>query len=49
MTKNGLLKEITTHSQTINDNSRRIENVTLNISNGMTPEQLTEWEQVAYG
>ncbi len=49
MTKNGLLKEITTHSQTINDNSRRIETVTLNISNGMTPEQLTEWEQVAYG
>ncbi|TNH44436.1 phage tail tape measure protein [Photorhabdus luminescens] len=47
--KNGLLKEVTTHSQTINDNSRRIENVTLNIANGMTPEQLTEWEHVAYG
>ncbi|MCC8375354.1 phage tail tape measure protein [Photorhabdus sp. HUG-39] len=47
--KHGMIKGITTHSQTINDNSRRIENVTLNISNGMTPEQLTEWEQVAHG
>uniref|UniRef100_UPI0036D77545 phage tail tape measure protein n=1 Tax=Photorhabdus sp. RM322S TaxID=3342825 RepID=UPI0036D77545 len=47
--KNGLIKGITTHSQILNDNSRRIENVTLNIANGMTPEQLTEWEHVAYG
>ncbi|WP_036773625.1 phage tail tape measure protein [Photorhabdus australis] len=47
--KHGLMKEVTTNSQTINDNSRRIENVTLNISNGITPEQLTEWEHVAHG
>ncbi len=47
--KQGLIKEVTTSSQTVNDNSRRIENVTLNVSGGMTPEQLTEWEHVAYG
>ncbi|AOM42238.1 phage tail tape measure protein [Xenorhabdus hominickii] len=47
--KQGLMKEATTHSQTLMDNSRRFENVTFNVANGMTPEQLTEWEQVAHG
>ncbi|MDC9595771.1 phage tail tape measure protein [Xenorhabdus anantnagensis] len=47
--RQGLMKDVTTNSQTVNDNSRRIESVTLNISNGITPEQLTEWEHVAYG
>ncbi|OTA17563.1 phage tail tape measure protein [Xenorhabdus vietnamensis] len=47
--KNGLINEVAGNSQTINDNSRRIESVTLNISNGITPDQLTEWEHVAYG
>ncbi|MCP9267844.1 phage tail tape measure protein [Xenorhabdus sp. XENO-1] len=47
--KQGLMKEVTTNSQTLTDNSRRFENVTFNVANGMTPEQLTEWEHVAYG
>ncbi|WP_340618512.1 phage tail tape measure protein [Xenorhabdus entomophaga] len=47
--KQGLMKEVTTNSQTITDNSRRIENVTLNVKGNVTPAQLTEWEQVAYG
>ncbi|OTA20172.1 phage tail tape measure protein [Xenorhabdus beddingii] len=47
--KNGLINEVAGNSQTINDNSRRIESVTLNISNAITPDQLTEWEHVAYG
>ncbi|PHM27481.1 phage tail tape measure protein [Xenorhabdus budapestensis] len=47
--RNGLMSEVANNSQTINDNSRRIESVTFNVSNGMTPDQFTEWEQVAYG
>ncbi|MBE8588463.1 phage tail tape measure protein [Xenorhabdus griffiniae] len=47
--KQGLMKAVTTNSQTITDNSRRIENVTLNVKGNVTPAQLTEWEQVAYG
>ncbi|WP_237387258.1 phage tail tape measure protein [Xenorhabdus sp. Sc-CR9] len=47
--RQGLIKEVTTNSQTLTDNSRRFENVTFNVSNGMSPDQLTEWEQVAYG
>ncbi|PHM48555.1 phage tail tape measure protein [Xenorhabdus miraniensis] len=47
--RNGLINEVAGNSQTINDNSRRIESVTFNIANGMTPDQLTEWEQVTYG
>ncbi|OTA14726.1 phage tail tape measure protein [Xenorhabdus vietnamensis] len=47
--KQGLMKAVTTNSQTITDNSRRIENVTLNVTGNVTPGQLTEWEQVAYG
>ncbi|PHM68263.1 phage tail tape measure protein [Xenorhabdus sp. KJ12.1] len=47
--KQGLIKDVTTNSQTITDNSRRIENVTLNVTGNVTPGQLTEWEQVAYG
>ncbi|PHM39805.1 phage tail tape measure protein [Xenorhabdus mauleonii] len=47
--RNGLINEVASNSQTVNDNSRRIESVTLNISNSMTPDQLMEWEHVAYG
>ncbi|REF26032.1 TP901 family phage tail tape measure protein [Xenorhabdus cabanillasii] len=47
--RNGMMSEVANNSQTINDNSRRIESVTFNVSNGMTPDQFTEWEQVAYG
>ncbi|WP_047679900.1 MULTISPECIES: phage tail tape measure protein [Xenorhabdus] len=47
--RQGLMKSVTSNSQTINDNSRRIESVTFNVSNGMTPDQFTEWEHVAYG
>ncbi|MEX0445955.1 phage tail tape measure protein [Xenorhabdus sp. SGI246] len=47
--RQGLMKSVTSNSQTINDNSRRIESVTFNVSNSMTPDQFTEWEQVAYG
>ncbi|MDC9589177.1 phage tail tape measure protein [Xenorhabdus sp. XENO-10] len=47
--RQGLMKDVTTNSQTLTDNSRRIESVTLNISNGITPDQLMEWEHVAYG
>ncbi|MBD2809529.1 phage tail tape measure protein, partial [Xenorhabdus sp. Vera] len=47
--KNGLMKEVNNNSQTLNDHSRRIENVTVKVNGSVTPEQLTEWEQVAYG
>ncbi|WP_340621649.1 phage tail tape measure protein [Xenorhabdus siamensis] len=47
--RQGLMKSVTSNSQTINDNSRRIESVTFNVSNSMTPDQFTEWEHVAYG
>ncbi|OTA17193.1 phage tail tape measure protein [Xenorhabdus beddingii] len=47
--KGGLNQNLSRNSQTSIDNSRRIENVTLNVKGNVTPEQLTEWEQVAYG
>ncbi|PHM64211.1 phage tail tape measure protein [Xenorhabdus stockiae] len=47
--RNGLMSEVANNSQTVNDNSRRIESVTFNVANSMTPDQFTEWEQVAYG
>ncbi|MBD1229425.1 phage tail tape measure protein, partial [Xenorhabdus griffiniae] len=47
--KSGLSQNLNRNSQTSIDNSRRIENVTLNVKGNVTPAQLTEWEQVAYG
>ncbi|MCC8380186.1 phage tail tape measure protein [Xenorhabdus sp. PB30.3] len=47
--KGGLNQNLSRNSQTSIDNSRRIENVTLNVTGNVTPGQLTEWEQVAYG
>jgi TP901 family phage tail tape measure protein len=47
--KQGVMKGMSTNSQTINDNSKRIEHVTVNVKSNVTPEQITEWEQVAHG
>ncbi|CDL87201.1 phage tail tape measure protein [Xenorhabdus cabanillasii] len=47
--KGGLSQSLNSHKQTSIDNSRRIENVTVKVNGSITPEQLTEWEQVAYG
>ncbi|CDG18541.1 phage tail tape measure protein [Xenorhabdus doucetiae] len=47
--KGGLSQNLNSHKQTSIDNSRRIENVTVKVNGSITPEQLTEWEQVAYG
>lgn len=43
----GVSKTINSNSRAVTDNSRRIEKVEINMANGMTPQQLTEWQELA--
>lgn len=43
----GMSKTINSNSRAVTDNSRRIEKVEINMANGMTPQQLTEWQELA--
>ncbi|MGP2800980.1 phage tail tape measure protein [Serratia ureilytica] len=43
----GINKEINNNSRTITDNRKNIENVHINVKQGMTPEQLMEWQELS--
>jgi len=43
----GVSKTINSNSRAVTDNSRRIDKVEINMANGMTPQQLTEWQELA--
>ncbi|MBE5254174.1 phage tail tape measure protein [Mixta mediterraneensis] len=43
----GVSKTINSNSRAVTDNSRRIDKVEMNMANGMTPQQLTEWQELA--
>ncbi|WP_447885712.1 phage tail tape measure protein [Serratia fonticola] len=43
----GINKEINNNSRTITDNRKSIENVHINVKQGMTPEQLMEWQELS--
>ncbi|WP_409311540.1 phage tail tape measure protein [Pectobacterium sp. B1J-3] len=44
--RGGLNKEINSNSKSYTDNSKKFGNVTIHANNGMTPEQLQEWEEL---
>ena len=44
--KGGINKEISNNAKTVTDNSKRFENVNINMQGGMTPEQLMEWQEL---
>lgn len=43
----GINKTISSNSRSVTDNSKRIEKVEINITDGMTPQQLMEWQELA--
>jgi len=43
----GVSKTINSNSRAVTDNSRRIDKVEINMANGMTPQQLAEWQELA--
>ena len=43
----GVSKTINSSAKSVTDNSRRIERVEINMPNGMTPQQLSEWQELA--
>ncbi|CAI2439348.1 phage tail tape measure protein [Serratia proteamaculans] len=43
----GINKEINNNSRTVTDNRKNIENVHINVKQGMTPEQLMEWQELS--
>ncbi|EPE5170195.1 phage tail tape measure protein, partial [Yersinia enterocolitica] len=44
--KGGINKEISNNSKSVSDNSKRIENVHINMQGGMTPSDLMEWQEL---
>ncbi|HDL8115533.1 TPA: phage tail tape measure protein [Yersinia enterocolitica] len=44
--KGGINKEISNNSKSVSDNSKRIENVHINMQGGMTPGDLMEWQEL---
>lgn len=44
--KGGINKEISNSSKSVSDNSKRIENVHINMPGGMTPGDLMEWQEL---
>ncbi|XYQ55568.1 phage tail tape measure protein [Pectobacterium carotovorum] len=44
--RGGLNKEISNNNKSYTDNSKNFGNITINASNGMTPEQLQEWDEL---
>ncbi len=44
--RNGVAGEVNNNQKVYNDNSRSMGNVTVNVSNGMTPDQLREWQEL---
>ncbi|MGT3213272.1 phage tail tape measure protein, partial [Yersinia enterocolitica] len=44
--KGGINKEISNNSKSVSDNSKRIENVHINMQGGMTPNDLMEWQEL---
>lgn len=47
--RGGLSKDINNNTRTITDNSKHIGSVVIHANNGMTPEQLTEWDELRNG
>ncbi|HDO7030465.1 MULTISPECIES: phage tail tape measure protein [Klebsiella pneumoniae complex] len=43
----GVSKTINSSAKSVTDNSRRIERVEITMPNGMTPQQLSEWQELA--
>lgn len=43
----GVSKTINSREKSVTDNSRRIERVEITMPNGMTPQQLSEWQELA--
>lgn len=44
--RGGLNKEISNNNKSYTDNSKNFGNITINANNGMTPEQLQEWDEL---
>lgn len=44
--RNGVAGDVNNNQKVYNDNSRSMGNVTVNVSNGMTPDQLREWQEL---
>ncbi|HDR2889425.1 TPA: phage tail tape measure protein [Enterobacter asburiae] len=43
----GVSKTINSSNRAVTDNSKRIDKVEINMPNGMTPQQLSEWQELA--
>ena len=42
----GISKTVNSSSRAVTDNSKRIDKVEINMANGMTPQQLSEWQEL---